>query len=1004
MDVGRNNDSFNTFTENLNELCLKTPEQKKILKTGTTQPKTANKVTFEPAPGTFNITFDTSDSESDEDLDLNAIVNQTTSPKSPEKPLAGVTVFVDVRAENENRSKAISRELERLGATVSEKISSNITHVVFKDGRKGTLSQLKKFPHIHTVSVLWVDACKTIGCKVNEALYPARHPDVENDGVLPAKVKRVKSLQPKTFEEDVNNSAKKEDRKRKRLKKLNKDYGTPTDQVICLDSQEYIKSSDLHKLVATPLAIPDTPWIINYINGTENESSKVSPDALCTKLGFDDANSENPMDQDVQCKLNFEDALLKPEKQNSCMISIGSSPTKKFTPLKNKNLPRTPKTRTPTATISRKEHLTKTCKDSTPARSTPSTFKQTGNYENKENTKNSTNLSNSVPKITKSITSTSKERKKSRTKSASRDHKKTEITSNKNAETVNGSSNDNLQHKKDESDRESEQSQAENDNCVDQGEAMEIEASSPLKRVSPNKEMAEETLVEGQRKKKKKKLMSKTQFSLPQEKLISPALKGSSNKETKEPVKTKKKQQASSSNLNSRPNTFTVLQNLENSKKTTSQETVTVISSSKQSRNIDNADISKAYTSFIEDNVLPNKVKEKIISSSPAASIIHEEPKVERRRSKRLTELRRSSIDFKVTKKFRKLKAEAEKSVQPALTEDRVPEEFSLTNDEPMDLNLSFVHDENEGLICTSQNSGTIIRIDDLPSDAIQTPDNDVECEIPLGEKNDEEAPREMETTTGEIDSGISDSEEINDDEVFPPHNEEPKITQPPHVKKSTKRSNISSKSKSITSVVSPKKKTSTSNRSINTTSNRSFNTTSNRSINTTSNQSINRTLNRTSSSKKFKNSIVCTSLHFSEQDFAKGAIKNLKEYQLKKNVAPDTSHVIAGSGRRTLNILHGITQGCWILSPKWISDSYEAGCWLAEEDYEMHKDFPAAKLTNAVRKAGLAIGFINCRRHESLKIISEKWILDTITNGRLMALDKYLITIPYQRATSPDY
>ena len=27
-------------------------------------------------------------------------------------------IFVDVRAENENRSKAISRELERLGATV----------------------------------------------------------------------------------------------------------------------------------------------------------------------------------------------------------------------------------------------------------------------------------------------------------------------------------------------------------------------------------------------------------------------------------------------------------------------------------------------------------------------------------------------------------------------------------------------------------------------------------------------------------------------------------------------------------------------------------------------------------------------------------------------------------------------------------------------------------------------------------------------------------------------
>ena len=57
----------------------------------------------------------------------------------------------------------------------------------------------------------------------------------------------------------------------------------------------------------------------------------------------------------------------------------------------------------------------------------------------------------------------------------------------------------------------------------------------------------------------------------------------------------------------------------------------------------------------------------------------------------------------------------------------------------------------------------------------------------------------------------------------------------------------------------------------------------------------------------------------FSEQEFAKGAIKQLKDFQLKKNVAPDTTHVVAGSARRTLNVLHGITQGCWIVSPKWV-------------------------------------------------------------------------------------
>ena len=35
------------------------------------------------------------------------------------KIVLGVIAFVDVRAEHENRSKAVSRELEKLGATVS---------------------------------------------------------------------------------------------------------------------------------------------------------------------------------------------------------------------------------------------------------------------------------------------------------------------------------------------------------------------------------------------------------------------------------------------------------------------------------------------------------------------------------------------------------------------------------------------------------------------------------------------------------------------------------------------------------------------------------------------------------------------------------------------------------------------------------------------------------------------------------------------------------------------
>lgn len=152
---------------------------------------------------------------------------------------------------------------------------------------------------------------------------------------------------------------------------------------------------------------------------------------------------------------------------------------------------------------------------------------------------------------------------------------------------------------------------------------------------------------------------------------------------------------------------------------------------------------------------------------------------------------------------------------------------------------------------------------------------------------------------------------------------------------------------------------------------------------------------------------------------------------------------------RRTLNVLHGIIKGCWIVSPKWVADSAEKGEWLDEEDYEMREEFPIArvariirlrdgkcnhstlfarlepiylaevtspshedmmkfimscggKLTTSIRKAGLGVGLISCRRKD-LRIVTEKWVLDSITNGRLMPLESYRVKLK-NRDTSPDY
>ena len=67
-----------------------------------------------------------------------------------------VVAYVEVRSQNENRSRCIIRELTQLGAEVVPKFTNEVTHVIFKDGKKATRDKAQK-KGIHLVSVLWVD-------------------------------------------------------------------------------------------------------------------------------------------------------------------------------------------------------------------------------------------------------------------------------------------------------------------------------------------------------------------------------------------------------------------------------------------------------------------------------------------------------------------------------------------------------------------------------------------------------------------------------------------------------------------------------------------------------------------------------------------------------------------------------------------------------------------------------------------------------------------------------
>ncbi|XP_011669005.2 microcephalin [Strongylocentrotus purpuratus] len=145
------------------------------------------------------------DSEGEDDI-------PNTQP-ADDRVLKDVVAYVEVRTKTENRSKGVSKQLELLGAKVEKKFTNDVTHVVWKDGKKSTRDRAVK-KGIRLVSVLWVDSCKQNQEHVAESLFPVSAPD-DKDVIQIGKLKRMKSMQPKGVEEDIQRSAGRGTRKRR---------------------------------------------------------------------------------------------------------------------------------------------------------------------------------------------------------------------------------------------------------------------------------------------------------------------------------------------------------------------------------------------------------------------------------------------------------------------------------------------------------------------------------------------------------------------------------------------------------------------------------------------------------------------------------------------------------------------------------------------------------------------------------------------------------------------
>ncbi|XP_070697156.1 microcephalin [Pempheris klunzingeri] len=187
----------------------------------------------------------------------------------------------------------------------------------------------------------------------------------------------------------------------------------------------------------------------------------------------------------------------------------------------------------------------------------------------------------------------------------------------------------------------------------------------------------------------------------------------------------------------------------------------------------------------------------------------------------------------------------------------------------------------------------------------------------------------------------------------------------------------------------------------------------------------------------KTMRTLVMTSMPSEKQHTVGQVVKALGGFSIVDRVCESTTHVVSGGQRRTLNILLGIARGCWILSFEWILWCLEQRQWIPEEPYELSDQFPAAQICRlqrhlsagehqqdlfqsqpamfvsqhsqpptqslveliqlcggtvckTVRQAGICIGKYGGRRPVGSRILSEQWVLDSITHLKQLSYDDY--------------
>lgn len=147
-----------------------------------------------------------------------AVLNNLTDLTQKAHVLTGTVIYVDFRSDHENRGNVLKKVAKEIGATVVDKFTAGVTHVIFKDGSKITYQKAKK-AGIHIVSAAWLERSRNEGKIMPEAEFPSVSAEkYDTPGLFP-KIKKMKSMQPKTLFEDFKAAERAYERKQKMIEK-----------------------------------------------------------------------------------------------------------------------------------------------------------------------------------------------------------------------------------------------------------------------------------------------------------------------------------------------------------------------------------------------------------------------------------------------------------------------------------------------------------------------------------------------------------------------------------------------------------------------------------------------------------------------------------------------------------------------------------------------------------------------------------------------------------------